>query len=152
MSWINKLEESQTTAAATPGTNLHTVQIVESKVQSTNDENQPPYGEKRPRDEENGATTSPSAVERPAKLAKLDTKDSIRNHLPEIVGSGEREESFLQTSWLQIGEQLLEQAKKENTISILPSAKCASPFLLIVVLGLYFISFQYTTHSNIDVE
>ncbi|PPQ64716.1 hypothetical protein CVT24_008343 [Panaeolus cyanescens] len=125
MSWINTPEDSQALRGGI------TDPVTDSRGTYTKDELKPLQfqGGKRPRDEEHVSNLTSNVVERPAKFAKLDAKDSIRNHLPEIVGAGEREESFLQTSWLQIGDQVLDHAKRENTISILPSAKSSNILL-----------------------
>ncbi len=55
------------------------------------------------------------AKERPIKAAKTNTFDSIRNHLPEIVDSGDREDGAALLSLSTLKDQISDCAKQQNS-------------------------------------
>lgn len=61
------------------------------------------------------ASTDPATSERPSKLLKVIGSDSLRDHLPEVVGSHDRDDDnmiFLTAPTFK--EQILEEAKHDN--------------------------------------
>lgn len=70
---------------------------------------------KRTRDTFEPDAIDPALSERPAKYLKTSNTDSLRNHLPEIIDPREREEARLGLPLLSFKEQILEQAKYENS-------------------------------------
>ena len=70
---------------------------------------------KRTRDTFEPDVHGPTLPERPAKLLRTGNPDSLRNRLPEILDSREREENRPQLSILTLKEQILEQAKQQNS-------------------------------------
>ncbi|KAF9534830.1 hypothetical protein CPB83DRAFT_901776 [Crepidotus variabilis] len=77
---------------------------------------------KRSRDTFETETRAPS-VERPVKAIKTNPTDSIRNHLPEIVGSKHRDDEAFPVSLIALKDQIFEHAKENNTIAVLPVTK-----------------------------
>lgn len=74
----------------------------------------PTAGIKRSREE--FESHEPHATkDRPFKAAKKDTFDSIRNHLPEIVDSGDREDGVVPLSLSALKEQISECVKQQNS-------------------------------------
>lgn len=72
-------------------------------------------GGKRSR-EEFDPEPQPGSTERPSKAAKTGTRDSIRNHLPEIVESRHRDDDTLPPLALSVlKEQISECAKQQNS-------------------------------------
>jgi len=53
--------------------------------------------------------------ERPIKAAKTSTFDSIRNHLPEIVDSKDREDGVISLSLSTLKDQISDCAKQQNS-------------------------------------
>ncbi|KAJ3502178.1 hypothetical protein NLJ89_g9006 [Agrocybe chaxingu] len=70
-------------------------------------------GAKRTRDNFEQEATDPHA-ERPTKVLKAAASDSLRNHLPEIVDSRDKEEE-LHISLANLKERIFEQAKQQNS-------------------------------------
>lgn len=71
-------------------------------------------GSKRSRQEFEPEPQS-SPAERPSKAAKTWTHDSIRNHLPEIVDSRQRDDAVVHLSLSVLKEQISETAKLQNS-------------------------------------
>ena len=70
---------------------------------------------KRTRDAFEPDVNDPALSERPSKLSRTGNPDSLRNRLPEILDSREREEIEPQLSILTLKEQICAQAKHQNS-------------------------------------
>jgi hypothetical protein len=77
----------------------------------------PKSSSKRSR-EEFDPEPQPSCAERPSKVKKTKTYDSIRNHLPEIVDSRHRDDAVAPLSFSLLKEQISEHAKQQNSESL----------------------------------
>ncbi|KAF8165429.1 hypothetical protein B0H34DRAFT_689150 [Crassisporium funariophilum] len=76
-------------------------------------------------------TNDPSTSERPSKLLKTATIDDfLRNHLPEVVDSRDRDEHAIPLNLFTLREQILEQSKCDNTIAVLPPEKSSTNLLV----------------------
>ncbi|KAF8974227.1 hypothetical protein BDZ97DRAFT_4035 [Flammula alnicola] len=86
---------------------------------SQNHESVSGCGPKRSRDDFEPDAVDVAVSERPAKLLKTTDLDSLRNHLPEIIDSRERDEGGVRLSLLTLKERIFEQAKSENSKSMI---------------------------------
>ena len=75
-------------------------------------------GSKRSR-EQFDSEPQPSSAERPSKATKTGTRDSIRNHLPEIVDTRHRDDAVVTLSLSLLKEQISKGAKQQNSESSL---------------------------------
>ena len=60
------------------------------------------------------ASTDPATSERPSKLPKTVGSDFLRDHLPEVVNSNDRDDNMILLSAPTFKEQILEEAKHDN--------------------------------------
>jgi len=103
------------TSPASPSTDLDNIHIHDLTPNLTTDTASSISHPKRTRDTFEPDVHDPSLSERPAKLLRTGNADSLRNRLPEILDSREREENRPQLSILTLKEQILEQAKQQNS-------------------------------------
>ena len=60
------------------------------------------------------ASTDPAISERPSKLPKTVGSDFLRDHLPEVVDSHDRDDNMIFHTAPTFKEQILEEAKHDN--------------------------------------
>jgi hypothetical protein len=60
------------------------------------------------------ASTDPATSERPSKLPKTVGSDFLRDHLPEVVDSNDRDDNMIFLTAPTFKEQILEEAKHDN--------------------------------------
>ena len=60
------------------------------------------------------ASTDPATSERPSKLAKTVGSDFLRDYLPEVVDSNDRDDNMIILTAPTFKEQILEEAKRDN--------------------------------------
>ena len=60
------------------------------------------------------ASTDPATSERPSKLPKTVGSDFLRDHLPEVVDSHDRDDNMIFLTAPTFKEQILEEAKHDN--------------------------------------
>lgn len=60
------------------------------------------------------ASTDPATSERPSKLLKTVGSDFLRDHLPEVVDSHDRDDNMILLTVSTFKEQILEEAKHDN--------------------------------------
>ena len=61
------------------------------------------------------ASTDPATSERPSKLLKTVGSDLLRDHLPEVVDSHDRDDHMIFLTAPTFKEQILEEAKHDNS-------------------------------------
>ena len=61
------------------------------------------------------ASTDPVTSERPSKLPKTVGSDLLRDHLPEVVDSNDRDDNMIFLTAPTFKEQILEEAKHDNS-------------------------------------
>jgi hypothetical protein len=113
-------QEEETPQAPLPTPSAEDAQSVLDQTLSPQNVDEPGWksSSKRSR-QEFDPEHQPSSAERPSKVKKTGTCDSIRNHLPEIVESRHRDDAVVPLSFSLLKEQISERAKQQNSESSL---------------------------------
>ena len=109
-----KEEEEKKSQSPVPGQEISHPTELTSSTSSVNPSHETYMDATSCRAKRSRASTDPPTSERPSKLPKTDGSDFLRDHLPEVLDSNERDDNMIVLTAPTFKEQILEEAKHDN--------------------------------------
>jgi hypothetical protein len=109
-----KEEEAKKSQSPVPGQEISQVSQFTELTSSDNPSHETYMDVSSCRTKRSRASTDPATSERPSKLPKTVGSDFLRDYLPEVVDSHDRDDNMIFLTAPTFKEQILEEAKHDN--------------------------------------